>query len=294
MVIKTAVIGASGFVGGHLLQAYRTTYPDSVGTGFTRSRQGVQYLDLCSPEIDCVALEASGHQAVLIAAANANIGYCERYPDAAHAVNVRGTLALVDSIAETSMKVIFLSSDYVFDGRKGGYGDATPPNPITEYGRHKATVESQLPDHSDNWLVLRLSKVLGLDKGDGTLLDEIASSLTRAEPIRAATDQLFCPTLVADLVEAIINVQNRDLRGILNVCGPEATSRFELAARLALELGVDADLVEPVSLHDLDGMAGRPLNTTLICERLAIESPTVFTPLENSIRRVATNWGAAG
>ncbi len=289
-MVKTAIIGASGFIGSRLLQSYRQKYPDTVGTCFSHQVEGLTPFDLREPDVAALRLEQTGHRAVILAAARANVSYCERAPEAAHAINVRGTLEVARQLSSTSLQVIFLSSDYVFDGLSGHYDETSPTDPKTEYGRQKQAVEKELPRLLDNHLVLRLAKSYGLEKGEGTLLDEIASHLALGQNLYAATDQFFCPTLIDDLVRAIHAIQKQRLTGTLNVCSPEACSRYSLAITLAKELKADPRLVEPVALHDLPGMDGRPLNTTMNCHRLQTETDVTFASLRTSIQRVADNW----
>lgn len=288
--VKTVVVGAGGYVGSHLLRAVRATHPDCVGTGRTAGNAGLFPLDLRNPRAPVAEWEQAGHQAVLIAAAKPNVGYCEQHPDEAYAVNVRGTLDLVDQVARTSMQVVFVSSDYVFDGVGGGFTDEEAPAPTTTYGRQKAEVERQLPDRAGRWLVLRLSKIFGTAPRDGTLLDELGAALAARRPVRVATDQRFSPTLVTDLVAAVLAVQLARLEGVINVCGPEAATRHQLASALARAMGADPGLVHGVPLHDVPGMDGRPLDTSMRANRLAAEVGIGFTPLADSIARVAANW----
>ena len=289
-VIKTAVIGASGFIGSHLCKSYRRAYPDAVGTTFSGTQPSLTYFDIRKTALDSLRLEETGHLAVLIASAKPNVEFCEREKEAAYAVNVLGTIELIRQISRTSLQVIFLSSDYVFEGRTGQYDDDAQTCPTTEYGRQKAQVEKELPALTDNYLILRLSKIFGTDKGDRTLLDDIACSLSSGRRVRVARDQIFCPTDVSDLVRAIQAIQSRDLRGVLNVCNPESCSRHSIARSLAGALRVDSTLVESIGLHDIPAMAGRPLNTSMKCSRLSREAGASFQPLQASVEIVAKNW----
>jgi len=293
-MIKTAIIGGSGFVGGHLLRAFRRVHPDTIGTSFSRESDGLQPFDIREPNLASLNLPEQGYAAVLIAAANPNVGYCEQNEEASRAVNVRGTLELIRQTVALGMRPIFLSSDYVFDGQVGGHDDDAPTNPSTIYGRQKELVEQELPRLGDNYLIVRLSKIYGVEKGDGTLLDEIASSLAAGKTIRTARDQVFSPTYAQDLASAIMELLSRDVTGRINVCAPRAFCRHELAVDVArameLDEGVIKRQIEPVSLHDLPGMANRPLNTSMTPSRLARIIELRFTPMENSLRRVAANW----
>lgn len=289
-MIKTAVIGASGYVGRHLWKVYRSRFPYCVGTAFSADHPQLKRFDIREPALAALHLEDTGHQAVLIASAKPNIAYCEQNKEAAYAVNVKGTLELARQIGRTRMQAIFLSSDYVFDGKAGPHDDDYPTQPITEYGRQKAEVERELPSLAANFLVLRLSKIYGVQKGDRTLLDEMAALLAGGKEIRAARDQVFCPTNVEDLVRVIQQIQDHGLQGIVNVCNPERWSRCDIALALANAMHADRSLVKPISLYDIPAMAGRPLDTSMKSSRLASALQPRFVPLGDDIGRVAALW----
>lgn len=276
--MKTAVLGAGGFIGSHLARSFGSV----VAT--TRST-----LNFERPSLAQLKLEEQGYEAVVIAAAAPNIAYCQGNPGLAYQVNVLGTLELARQVAERGMQVIWFSSDYVFNGVDGDYADDAPLCPNTEYGRQKAEVELRLPELTDNYLILRLSKTYGLKKNDATLLDEIASKLRGGQLLRAAHDQRFAPTLIDDVVQLVHLLQQRRARGLYNLCCPQSWSRFEVARLLAEKLQV-ADRVVPVALHEIPAMLGRPLNTSLRPQRLLQELDYTFLPLEVAAETVSANW----
>ena len=288
-MIKTAVVGASGYVGRRLLKAYREKHPDCVGTAFSRIQPGLTPFDIREPDLAALRLEETGHRALLIAAAQPSVHRCEEQKVATRDVNVKGTLELIRQAGRASLPVIFLSSDYVFSG-PGPHDDGAAASPATEYGRQKALVEKEIPALAERYLILRLSKIFGLEKGDGTLLDDLARSLSEGREVLAAEDQLFCPTLVDDLSAAILAIQERGLNGTLNVSGPEIWSRYRLATETARALRADAARIKRISLHDLPSMAGRPLDTSMTCSRLGKETEASFTPIGACIERVAARW----
>jgi dTDP-4-dehydrorhamnose reductase len=288
-VPETIVIGATGFIGRYLLAAYRQVHPATVGT--TRCREetpGLAYLDLEKPELKSLPLERCRFQAAIIAGAVTRVDECERDPAGSRRVNVTGTLRLIEQLHDHGLLPIFLSSDYVFDGRCAeGYADDAPLCPNTEYGRHKAEVEKALRDGGKPYLLLRLSKMYGTRRGDGTLLDEMASRLASGRSYRAAHDQIFNPTWVEDLPRAIMTIQGLGLRGVFNLCAPQAWSRYDLCLAVARELGLPKALAQRVSLDELPGSVKRPKSTRLVPARLARETDIRFAPVEVCLQLLA-------
>ena len=289
-MIKTAVIGASGFIGHHLINKYRIQYPDCIGTSFSNNKINLLKFDIKNPNIEPLNLERTGHKAVIIAAYKSNIFYCENEPSKAYEVNVDGVLQLIKNLSKTTLKIIFLSSEYVFDGIQGNYNDDHPRNPKTVYGKHKKIIEDRIKNLTDNFLVLRLSKNYGLKKGDNTILDEAANLLSQRKEVLAAEDQYFNPTFIDDLVQAITNIQEKDLKGYMNVCTPEIWSRFEMYTQLAQITNQDINLIKKIKLYDIPEMKGRPLNTSMVCNRLKQETQSTFISLKDAMKKVASNY----
>lgn len=289
-MIKTVIIGASGFIGGHLLKSYRRQFSDCVGTSFSHPQQDLIPFDIRSPDLSKLRLEEKGYKAIILAAAKSRIEYCENEKEKALQVNICGMKKLVEQLSKSSMQIIFLSTDYVFDGARGNYDDLDPTGPTTEYGRHKEILEKEIKKLTDNFLIIRLSKIFGLKKGDGTILDDLARKIVNNEEILAANDQFFCPTYIGDLVNAIHQIQNHQLKGIFNLCGDERWSRYQLAISLAKQLRCSTKRIKKVNLYDLPSMAGRPLNTTLKCSRLKEALGFKFRPMQEHLQKVAFNY----
>jgi len=289
-MIKTAVIGASGFIGAHLLKKYRDIFPDCIGTGFSRTTAGLTSFDLRNPKQTDLRLQETGHQAVIIASAMPNVGWCESHPDESYELNVKGTLKLVSQLAQKGIKVYFMSSDYVFDGKTGGYTDQAQTSPVTEYGRQKAEVEKEIPNLTDNYAVLRLSKIYGTCWQDKTLIDDLAFSLLKGQKLTVATDQFFSPTHVKDVVAMTLYAQEQNAKGVINLCHSQVYSRYQIAQKLAEALAVSPLLLQNTLLHAIPGMENRPLNTSLVCSPLLEKLQTSLWTVEEAIETVASNW----
>jgi len=290
---KTAIIGASGFLGRHFLPAYRKLYPDCVGTikGYPDHGSGHLYhLDLNSPDITDLRLSARGHKEALIFAATTRVNISEDEKIAARKANVDGTLELIRQLTEEGIKPVFFSSAYVFDGEKGAYTSESRVNPITEYGKQKADVEARIaPITGGNFLVVRLSKIFSRVKEDGTFLDEIARVLSSGGVYRAAFDQILCPTLVTDIIDAVGLLQAKGATGIINVCSPEVWSRYDLAAALAGSMGVAADKVIRAPLDEIMASSKCPKNTSMV-SGISLRPDRDFTPISICIEQTAKRW----
>jgi dTDP-4-dehydrorhamnose reductase len=206
---------------------------------------------------------------------------CEEEPEATRAVNVTGTLELARRLADCGMKTLWFSSDYVFDGRTGGYADDAPLSPLNEYGRQKAEVEQRLPEVTGgNCLILRLGKTYDLQPGNGTLLDEMARLLLAGKPVRAATDQTMNPTWVGDVAAAVHELAQAHV-GVVNCCSGRVVTRYAVAVAVAVAVGADPNLVRPISLDDLAEPFIRPKDTGLVASA-AVERLD-FLPPERAI-----------
>jgi dTDP-4-dehydrorhamnose reductase len=291
-MLKTAVIGATSYIGKHLIKMYRDKYPDCIGTYFSNKKENNKnkYFNIINSNINELKLMDTGHKSVIITAAQPNIGYCEKNPKDSYNVNVKATLKTIEILLKTSIKIIFLSSDYVFEGTKGSYTDEDITKPTTEYGKQKKEVEDKLKNISSNINILRLSKIYGTQKGDKTLLDEAANLLKKNIPVSAAEDQYFCPTLIQDLVQVIDKVQNSSLKNKINICSDEIWSRYNLILNLAGALNVNKNLVKKIKLYDMAGFKNRPLNTSMTCNKLNSEIKFKFQSILDVNKKIAQNY----
>ena len=234
------IIGSAGFIGRHFYRAF----PDALSVGRAQ-------LDLCDPAMN---FSIEGARYAVIAAGIGNPQKCEAHPELSHRCNVTGTLALGKELLKRGILPIFFSTDYVFD-------DTLNIAPLNIYGLQKAELEEK--GAKLGALVVRLSKVYGIEKGDGTLFDEMAARLKEGKQVRAARDQLFAPVYIGDVVRQVMEWAQRDVRGVVTCAGPSFATRIEMAHLMAEKLEVDQELVTEISLDDLKDGVRRPKRLTL-------------------------------
>jgi len=210
-----------------------------------------------------------GTDVVVHLAAMTNVDRCEAEPDAAERVNGWGTGVVVDAAAASGARVVYLSTDYVFDGRKRGeYIEDDAPAPVNVYGRSKLAGEERVRAREEN-LIVRTSWVFG----DGrNFVRTIVDAARAGRPLRVVDDQRGRPTWAGDLASALAHAVGAGTRGILHVAGDGAPCTWADLAELALEA---ASLTAPVERIDTDTyrresdrvVAPRPANSVLSLER---------------------------
>ncbi len=235
---------------------------------------------------------------------SAVILYGETHPDRCFAdpagsekLNVDSIRRAIDILRARGVFIVFLSSQFVFDGEVGNYVETDPANPILLYGAQKIRVERHLQESCERYAILRLSKSYAETPGDGTMLcawaDEIMGGVRR---IRCATDQIFSPILVSDIVAAILAVIEGECRGLYHLCAPGAYRRIEmleiLIAALSRHFPVAVD-IEPCSIRDFDLPEPRPLDVSMQPAKLLAAIGLRFDSIEEACRRIAGRIAAA-
>ena len=256
---KLIVIGSKGFIGKHLTASLNPAI-------YTHHKGSPYLIDLNTPNLKTLPLSTETH--AVIAAGCTNINDCNNHPEKNYAINVAGTLRIAKQCTELGLCPILFSTDYVFDGEEGGYTESSPTSPINAYGKQKAELEEGIHDATGgNYLMLRLSKIYSTSIGDDSLLDEMMQTLIQGRTVRAATDQVFCPLHIDDLVAIIQELIDQRITGLINIGGDETLSRYSLALEACENLNISRTCIEPISLDELEGPP-RPKKTALNCQKL--------------------------
>lgn len=259
--MKSLVIGASGLVGAHVIEKLRDLGP-TTGTAFSRASDAVERLDVRDAPAVRRTIEALRPATVVCAAAEPHVDLCEREPERTRRINVEGTRNVVDAARAVDSTVVFFSSDYVFDGQRGAYGENDAVNPLNEYGRQKVLAERIVSAYPQS-IVVRTSGVFGADDLRKNFVCQVVDRLRAGTVVTAAADQTLCPTWAAALADAVVGLLGRRFRGICHVAGPEAMTRAEFARVVARSFGLDESLIRAVPSSDLPTVARRPARSTL-------------------------------
>ena len=224
-------------------------------------------LDITDDAAVAQALERADPDTVFNCAAFHVVDDCERDEDRAFAVNVRAVKRLAERCAERGAKLIHVSTNYVFDGRRDEpYSEHDAANPRSVYAISKLAGEHAALAYAPGALIVRTGGLYGLHgsaaKG-GSFVTRLISAAGRGDAIAMVADQRLNPTYTGDLATAMADAVARDASGIVHLTNAEACSWYEFSSEI-LHLAAIAARIEPVATRRPSGAAERPLNGALV------------------------------
>ncbi len=212
------------------------------------------------------AIKSSKPDCIVHCAATTNVDKCETEQESAWANNVLGTKNIADICKETGAHLIFFSSDYIFNGKRGLYNENDRPDPINFYGTTKLEGE-KLVSQLKRYTILRTSVIYGT--GRQNFVTWVIDSLKNAKEVGIVTDQYNSPTLNTDIAAAACAMAKKGLYGIYHCSGPERINRYYFAIKIADVFGLDTSLIRPARTADLKQAAKRPADSSLKIEKLS-------------------------
>jgi dTDP-4-dehydrorhamnose reductase len=247
-----------------VLEARGFTVTGTHGRVATPATVALDLLDLSA----VARLVEDGVECVFFPAALTWVDRCEAEPDLAMRLNRDAPAAAARAAAKQGAPLVFYSSEYVFDGARGGYDEDASPSPTSVYGRSKLEGELAVREANPRAVVVRTSVVYGPEPQGKNFVVQLRRRLAGGEEMRVPMDQVSCPTYNADLAAASVELVERALSGVFHVAGPEAMDRASFA-RLACDVfGLDPRGVVPVTTAELGQPARRPLQGALRTDRV--------------------------
>lgn len=265
--MKLLITGASGLLGSKLCElAIRKNHEVfSVYNQHKPLHGTIVQLDVSDKITVEEKFEKIRPEAVVHAAALTNVDRCEVEKELAWSTNVEGTGNIARSCKKHSVFLIYVSTDYVFDGEKGTYKETDKPFPINYYGLTKLKGEECVKHSIDRYCIARPSVIYGSTPARGKinfalwLLDK----LKRKEKAKIVTDQWNSPTLNTNLANMILEVIERKLTGTFHLAGATRLSRYEFAGLLADNFALDTDLIVRASSKEISWIAKRPKDSSI-------------------------------
>jgi dTDP-4-dehydrorhamnose reductase len=230
--------------------------------------------DVLARQLDGMAggLNAGAPTALVFAAAFTNVDGCETDPGRCARVNETNTVAVLEwGRARFGAKLVFYSTDYVFDGVTGPYDEYAGRHAISRYGLSKVFVEEWLESHAPDALIVRTTGVYDFLPGSKNFVMNMLDLWAKGTMTRIPGDQYANPVWAAELARATESLLERKSSGIFHVGGAKQLGRVEFARLIARIFDADASLIVPVLTADLGQKARRPLKGGLRCDKLRRE-----------------------
>jgi len=264
---KVLVTGSNGLLGQKLTDLYRLE--DNValiatGRGENRhlEKTGYHYVTMDITNREEVLSVISTHQpdTIIHGAAMTNVDACELDPEACQRLNVDAVDYLVEASNHVGAHFVFVSTDFIFDGQDGPYGEEAEPNPVSVYGHSKLRGEQIVQEKATSWAIARTVLVYGLvaDMSRSNIVLWAKDSLTQSKKINVVDDQYRSPTLAEDLAKGCYLIERKNARGIYNISGKDQMNIYELVQQVADHFHLSMEHVTRIDSERLNQPAKRP------------------------------------
>lgn len=297
---RILITGANGLLGQALVR--RLSPSDDHDVLATARDEGPRFdvpcayapLDVTTPDAVETVVSDYDPDVVVNCAAVSDVTECDENRNRAWAVNARAVRSLAKQCRATDARLIQLSSDFVFNGKRGPYEEDARPDPVNYYGRTKLAGENALREFDFlDWAIVRTVLLYGTanELGRSNVVLWMVDQLAQGERIHVVTDQWRTPTYTPDLADGIVHLIDRERTGIYHLSGREMVTIHELAQNVAEVFGFDESLIEPVPSDHFEDAVDRPPKTGFII--LKAETELGYDPrsLEDGLRAVGQDLG---
>ncbi len=232
---------------------------------------------------------------IIHAAAYTDVDGCEKDKQWAWRVNVAATRSIVRAARVVNAHLVYVSTDYVFDGEKGMYRETDTPSPVNYYGLTKLVAEELVRSSELLYTIVRPSAIYGIGGSKKSFAEYVAEKLAQGEQVKALTDQYVSPTHNELLAEALAEIIELKPLGTLHVAGPRM-NRYEFAKKIAETLGLPTSLVKPATMEEMQGrwVARRPRDSSLDTGKAQNLLETPFSDIDEAMKRLKRDWENKG
>ncbi|MGZ4863905.1 MAG: dTDP-4-dehydrorhamnose reductase [Halobacteriota archaeon] len=258
--MKVLITGASGLLGSALLRAASQTGVIAIAAYNRHPLNGGLQMDITDQSQVDTTIRRVDPDYIIHTAAFTDVDVCEIEPKLAWDINALGTKNVADGCEEYGAKLIYISTDYVFDGEDGPYSEEAPTHPINVYGESKLAGERFALNNSVN-TVARVCVLYGPNKPN--FVTWVINSLRAQTPINIVTDQYNTPTYVGNCARALLRMCELGLTGVYHVSGREQLNRYAFACAIADIFALDKKLINGTTTDSLRQRARRPMNSSL-------------------------------
>ncbi len=263
--IKFLVTGSTGLVGRQVVkdlveknhEVYSCYHQEKPDTGIP------VHLDLADYELLTKILQKTKPDVILHLGAMTNVDLCESQPELAMKINSKSTEILVKESAKLKSFFVYVSTDYIFDGKKGMKKESDTPQPLCVYGKTKLEGENAVMNMASSWCIARTSTPFGIHPTKKSFPLWVVENLQNNKKIEVVNDQYTSPTYVPNLSQMLIELGTRQMLGVIHLAGKTRISRYDLALLMTEKLNLNSQLISPTSMESFSWKAKRPRDSSL-------------------------------
>lgn len=258
--------GITGLLGKYFLKNRKKGY-EIIGVGNKNihlNSGNIFKIDITDKKLVSDFIKKINPEIIVHAASLGNVDYCEMHPDEAYQVNIEGTRNIVKAAKKINAKVIFISSNAIYDGSNPLYDEKSKPNPIDIYGKTKMEGEKLVTKSGLRYVILRLITMYGWPprKGRGNPVTWIIENLKKGQRVKVVNDIYNNHLWAGQATDAIWAVINKNITNdLFNIAGKDSLNRFDLALNTAKAFNLDTSLISAVSSDFFKNIAKRPKDT---------------------------------
>ncbi len=295
---RVAVIGATGLLGQYIAKEGMRRGYEVLGTFKSNSSSSpqfqAQHLDITDPGEVSELLTNFAPDSVILASALTSVDYCEMHPTDSWNVNVEGTLNVAVACKKLKAKLLYVSTDYVFNGEKGEpYFEFENPDPANVYARTKLEGERLTMDASHENIVARVSVLYGWNRlsRKQNFVTWVLDSLRSGKEIKLLTDQFVSPTYAPQCASVLFTILERKGMGIYHTSGPDCLNRYQIGMKAAEVFGLNQGLIKKATEKEVSLPARRPPCSCLSTSKLEGEFNIHTAPLAEGLEAMRSTEG---
>jgi dTDP-4-dehydrorhamnose reductase len=275
---RILVTGAKGMLGRDLMDILHSSFPGDEVIGWD-----IEEIDIRKENDTVAKIETLRPEVVIHLAAYTDVDGCESNKEGAFAVNAEGARHVARAASKCRAKMIYLSTDYIFDGeKKEPYLESDPPRPLNVYGHSKLKGEQYVQQEVGDFLIIRTQWLYG--PFGKNFVDSILRQAGEKKTLSIVNDQTGSPTYTVDLAKAICVLIQFDARGIFHVANSDLCTWYAFGQAVLSLSGVSQVRVIPISTKELGRPAARPSYSVLNCQKLQKETGRTMRPWSDALK----------
>ena len=280
---RILVIGAKGMLGKDLVEILRSSSRVDQHLDCEILGWDIEEIDIQEEKNTITKIESLRPNIVINIAAYTNVDGCESHDEKAFAINAEGMRHVALGALRCRAKVVYLSTDYIFDGKKREpYLEDDPPHPLSVYGRSKLRGEQYVQEMVEDALIVRTQWLYG--KYGNNFVASVLRQAREKKVLSIVNDQVGSPTYTIDLSRAISVLIQCDARGVFHVANSDLCTWFAFGQEILKLSGMEGVRIVPISSEEVGRPATRPLYSVLNTEKLKRETGMTLRPWSEALK----------